>query len=103
MGNKISCCFLSPILKDYKLAIAEVRTLSKMAVFSRLKQDYATISSRGGKVTSSYDSRISFTVPRNGIDGKDHVIMEVRFTVKQCDNMREINIFTEGNVNAQNQ
>lgn len=64
--------------KDYKLAIAEVRTLSKMAVFSRLKQDYATISSRGGKVTSSYDSRISFTVPRNGIDGKDHVIMEVQ-------------------------
>ena len=69
---------ISILSKDYKLAIAEVRVLSKMAVFSRLKQDYATLSSRGGKVTSSYDSRISFTVPRNGIDGRDHVIMEVR-------------------------
>ena len=49
-----------------------------MAVFSRLKQDYATISTRGGKVTSSYDQRISFTIPKNGIDGRDHVIMEVR-------------------------
>ena len=49
-----------------------------MAVFSRLKQDYATISSRGGKVTSSYDQRISFMIPKGGIDGRDHVIMEVR-------------------------
>ena len=71
------------LFKDYKLAIAEVRVLSRMAVFSRLKQDYATLSSRGGKVTSSYDPRISFTVPRNGINGKDHVIMEVRSRVKR--------------------
>lgn len=64
--------------KETKFAAAEIRTLGRMAVFSRLKRDYATVSKRGGKVTSSYDPRISLTIPRDGISGKDHILMEVQ-------------------------
>ena len=67
-------CFFS---QDVKFAVGEVNTLGKMAVFSRLRRDYSTVSKRGGKVTSSYDQRISLTVPKGCIDGKDHIVMEV--------------------------
>ncbi|XP_060552931.1 death domain-containing protein 1-like isoform X2 [Ruditapes philippinarum] len=64
--------------KDTKFAAAETRSLGRMAVFSRLKRDYATLSKKGGKVTSSYDQRISLTVPKDCIHGKDHILMEVQ-------------------------
>ncbi|XP_053387400.1 death domain-containing protein 1-like isoform X2 [Mercenaria mercenaria] len=64
--------------KDTKFAVAETKSLGRMAVFSRLKRDYATLSKKGGKVTSSYDQRISLTVPRDCIHGKDHILMEVQ-------------------------
>ena len=64
-------------LQDTKFAVAETKTLGRMAVFSRLKRDYATLSKKGGKVTSSYDQRISLTIPKDCIRGKDHILMEV--------------------------
>ncbi|XP_052268822.1 death domain-containing protein 1-like [Dreissena polymorpha] len=63
--------------KDVKFAVAEVNSLERVAVFSRLKRDYSTISKKGGKVTSSFDQRICMTIPKGCITGKDHIMMEV--------------------------
>ncbi|WAR28950.1 DTHD1-like protein [Mya arenaria] len=64
--------------KDQKFAVAEVKGPCRVAVFSRLKRDYSTISKRGGKMMSSYDQRISLTIPKDCLDGKDHIMMEVQ-------------------------
>ncbi|KAL3885307.1 hypothetical protein ACJMK2_025385 [Sinanodonta woodiana] len=64
--------------KDMKFAQIETPLLTSFAVFTRLKRDYVSVSKRGGKVTSSVDQRITITVPKDAINGKDLMLMEVQ-------------------------
>ena len=64
-----------------KFAQAELKTFAKFAVMTRLKRDYISFSRRSAKVASSYDQRITLTVPKETFKSKEHILLQVRIIV----------------------
>jgi len=66
-------------LQDVKFAQAEVRGLTTMVVMTRFKRDYASLSKRPIKIVSSFDHRVTFSVPRDTFKGKELFRLQVYF------------------------
>ncbi|XP_063437770.1 death domain-containing protein 1-like [Mytilus trossulus] len=64
--------------KEAKFAQAELKTFAKFAVMTRLKRDYITFSKRSAKIASSYDQRVTLTVPKETFKSREHVLLQVQ-------------------------
>lgn len=64
--------------KDVKFAQAEIKGQTTLAVMTRYKRDYVTLSKRPAKIVSSYDHRVTLTVQKDTFNTKELFRMQVQ-------------------------
>ncbi|XP_060082127.1 death domain-containing protein 1-like [Ylistrum balloti] len=64
--------------KDVKFAQAEIKGQTTLAVMTRFKRDYVTLSKRPTKIVSSYDHRVTLTVSKDTFNTKELFRMQVQ-------------------------
>ncbi|XP_021350911.1 death domain-containing protein 1-like [Mizuhopecten yessoensis] len=64
--------------KDVKFAQAEIKGQTTLAVMTRYKSDYVTLSKRPTKIVSSYDHRVTLTILKDTFNAKELFRMQVQ-------------------------
>ncbi|XP_033724899.1 death domain-containing protein 1-like [Pecten maximus] len=64
--------------KDVKFAQAEIKGQTTLAVMTRYKRDYVTLSKRPAKIVSSYDHRVTLTLQKDTFNTKELFRMQVQ-------------------------
>ena len=76
--------YILHLFQDLKFVQAAIRKYTRLAVISQYKRDYAHFSRRGGRVTSSVDSRVTFTAPPNAFKKSEQIVVQVSRIYINC-------------------
>lgn len=66
------------VLQEKRFAQAEISQYTTVAVVTRFKRDYVSLSKRTSKIVFSADQRVSFTAPKSSFNNKGLLMLQVR-------------------------
>ncbi|XP_064596326.1 death domain-containing protein 1-like [Liolophura sinensis] len=64
--------------KEKRFAQAEISEFTTVAVVTRFKRDYVTLSKKTSKISFSADQRVSFMTPRSSFNNKELLMLQVQ-------------------------